>query len=251
MSGAMSDATTRPKIYTCLSPALVPYQRIEGAVVVVIDVLRATTSMCVALDHGAEHIVPVASVEECAALKAQGYLAAAERNGQTVEGFEFGNSPYSFMHDLRGKRLAMTTTNGTQAIAAAHAAEHLVIGAYVNISALAEWLLQLAAPRVILLCSGWKNNPNLEDSSFAGALAERLLGHYTAGDDATVLATSLYRTALVAPRRFLDRSSHFARLISLGLQRDAKYCLRADTHPVVPILRQGQLVDALREPLAR
>lgn len=242
----MSPAATAPdapSVRVCLSPALVPHVRLEETVVVVIDILRATTSMCVAIDRGVEHIVPVASVEACAALKAQGYLAAAERNGQTVEGFEFGNSPFSFMHDLRGQRLAMTTTNGTQALHAARAAQQIVIGAFANISLLTAWLVAQRPGRVLLLCSGWKHVPNLEDSVFAGAVVERLRPHYRLGDDAAVMASTLYRAAIADPRRYLDRSSHFQRLIGLGLQRDAKYCLRADTHPVLPVLVGDRLVD--------
>lgn len=235
-----------PSLRVCLSPALVPHQRLDDTTVVVIDILRATTSMCVALDHGVDHIVPVASIDECAQLKAQGYLAAAERNGLTVEGFEFGNSPYAFMHDLRGQRLAMTTTNGTQALHAARAARQIAIGAFANISLLTEWLVATRPLRVLLLCSGWKNNPNLEDTVFAGAVVERLRPHYRLADDAAVLASTLYRAASADPRKYLDRSSHFQRLIGLGLQRDAKYCLRADTHPVLPLWTGDRLLDARR-----
>ncbi len=239
-------ADSAPQLRVCLSPALVPHQRLDETTVVVIDILRATTSMCVALDHGVDHIVPVASIEACAALKAQGYLAAAERNGETVEGFEFGNSPYSFMRDLRGQRLAMTTTNGTQALHAARAAQQIVIGAFANITALCAWLQAQATPRVLLLCSGWKNNPNLEDTIFAGAVAERLQASHRLADDGAVMALTLYRAAQADPRKYLNRSSHFQRLIALGIQRDAKYCLRGDTHPVLPILVGERLVDARR-----
>lgn len=229
----------------CLSPALVDNYKLEHTIVVVIDILRATTSMCVAFGHGVEHIVPVETPEACAAYRSQGYLCAAERNGEAVPGFDMGNSPYSFMQDLRGKRLAMTTTNGTHALHRAHHAHGIVIGAFSNMTVLASWLRQ-QPQSVLLLCSGWKNNVNLEDSIFAGAMVEELADSFTPRDDASTVSRLLYKAANADKRFYLQNSSHYQRLIELKLQRDVKFCLRRDTHNVLPVYRDGKLLDALR-----
>lgn len=236
-------------VRVCLSPSLLPHLKIDQAVVVVIDVLRFTTSVAVALDHGVAAIRPTETIEEAGSFAAQGYLTAAERNGQTVAGFNFGNSPYSYMSpELAGARLAVTTTNGTQALHAARAAYQIVTGAFANQAALIRWLVAQGRP-VVLLCSGWKHNPNLEDTLFAGAMVLALEAEgYRAKDDASTIARALYQAASQSKRFYITHSSHYQRLIELGLQRDVKYCLRADTHPVVPLLHEGALVDALRLP---
>ena len=233
-------------VSVCLSPALIGTFNISNKIVVVIDVLRATTSMCVAFDYGIDHIVPVASIEECAKYHAQGYLCAAERNGVTVDGFEMGNSPFSYMNpDFRGKKIALTTTNGTQAIEAAKDAGQIIIGSFANITRLSEYLLQQGQP-VMLLCSGWKNKPNLEDSIFAGAVIDRLRPYFQYGDDAAVMAHCLYDAATDNKRAYIEFSHHYVRLLQMNLQKDVKYCLRQDTHPVLPVYHEGKLIDLTR-----
>lgn len=234
----------RPGIRVCLAPPLLRPENLEQFTVVVIDVLRATTSMCVAFGHGLEHLVTVASIEACAAYRSQGYLVAAERDGLPIAGFDFGNSPYSFMRPLQGQRLALTTTNGTQALEAARAARSIVIGAFANFSVLIDHLRAQGGP-ILLLCSGWKNAPNLEDSLLAGAICHALEPQLPLADDAAAISLALYRHATLRFREFLRRSSHFQRLIDLGLQKDVKYCLRQNTQPVLPVLQNGVLVNAL------
>lgn len=233
-------------VQVCLSPSLLPHLEISEAVVIVIDVLRFTTSVAVAFDHGVTEVVPTETIQEARAYGAQGYLTAAERNGQTVEGFHFGNSPFSFMQaQLQGARLAVTTTNGTQAIHAARKAWRIVTGSFANQQVLCQWLLAQQRP-VVLLCSGWKFNPNLEDTLFAGAMVEQLAHHgYTLLDDASTIARALYRAASEDKRFYIQNSTHFRRLIELGLQRDVKYCLRANTHPVVPVYDGTRLLNVL------
>ena len=121
-------------IETCLSPKLIHLHSLEGKVVVIIDIFRATSCMVTALANGAESIYPVNSTDECANLGKQGYLTAAERGGRHVEGFDFGNSPIPYTKGvLSGKRLAMTTTNGTLAISESHksrSGNHRIISEY-------------------------------------------------------------------------------------------------------------------------
>jgi 2-phosphosulfolactate phosphatase len=238
-----------PKVRVCMSPALIGNYDLSDQYVVIIDILRATTSICVALDYGITHIVPVSSVPACASYGTQGYLCAAERDGLVIPGFHFGNSPFSFMnHSLAGSRLALTTTNGTQAIEAAQKARCVTIGAFSNITLLCHWLEQQAQP-VLLVCAGWKNNINLEDTIFAGAVIDRIYHRIAIGDDAAVMAHALYLKANANKRKYLQSSSHYQRLLELNLQRDVKYCLRKDTHNVLPVLHEGVLIDAVRHRL--
>jgi 2-phosphosulfolactate phosphatase len=227
----------------CLSPHLYPVYHKEDTIVVVIDILRATSAMCTAFEHGVEKMIPVASLEEAAEYKNQGFMVGAERNGLALEGFDFGNSPYSYMTDaIKGQTIVISTTNGTQAIEAARNAYKVVIGAFTNISALCEWL-QMQEKNVLLLCSGWKNRFNLEDSLFAGAVADRLsaTGLFRTGDAALAVA-SLYGQAKKNPYKFLHSSSHAERLAAMGLKADIKYCLQVDKTKVIPVLDGKHLV---------
>src|SRR5437016_4411967 len=127
----------KKSVEVCFSPQLFDLFNHEDHIVVVIDVLRATSSICIAFQNGVDHIIPVSSVDESMALKSQGYLVAAERNGEKIEGFDLGNSPFSYMDEhIRGNKIALTTTNGTQAIYAARNAFKVVVGSFLNLDAL-------------------------------------------------------------------------------------------------------------------
>ncbi|MCX7606378.1 MAG: 2-phosphosulfolactate phosphatase [Bacteroidia bacterium] len=235
----------RPLVRVCLSTALIPTFKVGDYIVVVIDILRATTSFCVALDRGVTEIRPVPSLRACRSLKREGYLTAAERGAEKVTGFDFGNSPYDFLEaDLQGKKLAFTTTNGTRALWAVRHAKKIVAGAFVNMSTLVNWLRIQEEP-VLLVCSGWKDHVNLEDTLFAGAVATELEGHFRVNDDATLIAMSLYQMADHRKKYYLEHSAHFDRLVELGMQRDVKYSLRRDLHPVLPYYQSGALVNLL------
>jgi 2-phosphosulfolactate phosphatase len=231
----------------CMSPALIHQFPLENAIVVVIDVLRATTSMCVAFEYGAKSIVPVVSIEDCMAYKEKGYLVAAERNGEQQEGFDFGNSPYSYMQDkIKGRDIAMTTTNGTKCIelAVKGGAKEIVVGSFANLSVLAEYLLK-RNENVVLFCSGWKDRLNLEDTIFAGAMVRKLWKNLRLYEDSTLIAEALYRSANRRKRFFMFNSSHFNRMIHLRIQKDVKFSLRRDTCPVIPQLQDGRLINIL------
>jgi len=237
----MPEPPPRP-LRVCLSPALMgQHPELPHTTVVVIDVLRASTTICTALAHGIRRIRPCATVAEAADFQAKGYLAAAERDGQTVPGFERGNSPLAYMTDANaGRDLALTTTNGTRALDAARHAQRVLIGGFVNLSCLAADLAQGAGP-LLLLCAGWKGAVNVEDTAFAGALARRLGTRVQPADDASNLAIALARQVQQQPLPFLRRSIHGDRLRRLGLLADVKYCLRADTQAVIPVLQEDHL----------
>ena len=235
----------------CLTPALIDTFDLKESAVVVIDVLRATTSMCVAFDKGAATMIPVVKVEEAREYQKQGYLAAAERNGEKIEGFDFGNSPYSYMTDkIKGRDIAITTTNGTRALHAAleRNAKEILIGSFANFSVLVEYL-QKRGLNVVLLCAGWKDRPNLEDTIFAGAMVKKLRGSFRPNEDTALIAETLYRNANRRKRYYFKNSSHHNRLTHLRIQKDVKYALRRDTHPIIPVFQDGRLyrMDRLKK----
>ncbi len=235
-------------IQTCFSPALYPLFADNEAIVVVVDVLRATSAICTAIHHGVERMIPVAGLEEARAYKEQGYLVAAERNAIKQEGFDFGNSPYHYMNEeVQGKTIVISTTNGTQAIEAAKDASVIVIGSFLNISALAEWIKPQGRD-VIILCAGWKNKFNMEDSLFAGALANQLLasGQFSTSCDSTISAGYLYERASEDLYGFLENSSHRKRLKNLQLEEDIRYCLTKDTMQTIPVYHEGGLISTVK-----
>jgi 2-phosphosulfolactate phosphatase len=193
-------------------------------------------------------MVPVADLEECRKYKDQGFLIAGERDGLHVDGFDIGNSPFSYMEpNIRGAKIAITTTNGTKAIKAAQErnAKDVVIGAFSNLSYLCDWLIA-RNEHVTLLCSGWRDNVNLEDTIFAGAVVRKLRNHFRRYQDTALMAETLYNSANTRKRYFFRNSSHFHRLVHLNLQPDVKYSMRRDTHPVLPVMIGDQLRDLSR-----
>ncbi len=229
-------------VEVCLTPDLVKTYGVENKVVVVVDILRATSVMVTALAHGIKSITPVASVEECQVLKDSGYLAAAERDGKTVEGFDFGNSPFTYMDkSFVGKKLAVTTTNGTLAISRSLNADEVVIGAFLNITAVANYL-KSQDKDVMILCAGWKGKVNLEDTIFAGALVDLLVTSFDTENDSAIAALALYKMAKEDMLAFLKNSSHAKRLQGLSIIKDIAFCLQRDTYPIIPVLRNGELV---------
>ncbi len=228
-------------VEVCLTPDLVKTYGVENKIVVVVDILRATSVMTTALAHGIKSITPVATVEECRALKEAGYLAAAERDGKTVDGFDFGNSPFTYMEkSFAGKKLAVTTTNGTLAITRSINAEEVVIGSFLNISSVANYLMAQQHD-VMILCAGWKGMVNLEDTIFAGALVE-LLTTFDSENDSAIAAVALYRMAKDDMMGFLKNSSHAKRLKGLSIIKDIDFCLQRDVYNIIPVLKNGELV---------
>jgi 2-phosphosulfolactate phosphatase len=225
----------------CLSPELMPLYDVNSKTVVVVDILRATSCMTTAFAHGVHSIRPVAEVEECAALRQQGYLLAAERGGEKVAGFDLGNSPFEYMDEsLAGKKIGVTTTNGTRAISLARESKLLLIGSFLNISALAA-LLNEQENNILIVCAGWKGHVNLEDTLFAGALAGRLTARFTQTCDSTLMAVSLYHAAKHKLLSFLENSSHVQRLKGLGIEKDIAFCLEHDRYELVPFLKDDEL----------
>jgi 2-phosphosulfolactate phosphatase len=230
------------KLDVCLSPALLHLHDIRESIVVVIDIFRATSSMCYGLANGAEAIIPVASVEACRSYADTDYLLAAERNGEVVAGFDFGNSPFSYTAEkVAGKTIVLTTTNGTHAINESREAKKVVIGSFLNLGALSTWL-KTQPQDVLLLCAGWKNKVNLEDSLFAGALAYHLKHEAYKLDDAAILVADLYELAKGNLAEFMKKTSHSERLKELNIEADIAFCLQIDVVDCIPVLDGDRLV---------
>lgn len=233
-------------IEVCYTPQAYPLFHNPDAIVVVIDVLRATSAITTAFYNGVSKMIPVASVEEAKLYKEKGIMVAAERNGEVVEGFDLGNSPFGYMNaKVKGKTIAITTTNGTQAIEAARKSEQIIIGSFLNLNVVVEYLRAQKKP-VLLLCAGWKNKFNLEDTLFAGAVANELIYKYDYDThcDSTLAAMHLHSLAKHDLYDFLKNSSHRNRLAKLDLERDIKYCLTPNQCPVIPIMEGEFLVKA-------
>lgn len=231
-------------VEVCFTPDDYDYFKGKFEVVVVIDVLRATSAICSAIDNGVSSVIPVSTLDEARDYQAKGYLAGAERQGQIVDGFDFGNSPYSYMKpELKGKDIVLSTTNGTRAINIAKEAPIVIIGSLINLSAVTKWLLRQQKD-VVCLCSGWKDNFNLEDTICAGAIADELLssGDFTSNEDSSVAAKYLYHSSRDNYFGFLKSSSHRRRLKKLNLNKDIKYCLTPNQVDVIPILQNGKII---------
>src|ERR1700760_2488235 len=198
----------------CITPALIPLYKVEDYIVVIVDIFRATSSICYGIDNGAEAIIPVAEVEECAAYREKGhdYLLAAERNGEVVTGFDFGNSPFSYTKEIvAGKTVVLTTTNGTHALHLSRKAKKVVIGSFLNLTSLSNWL-KTQSENILLVCAGWKNNFNLEDTVFAGAVIEQLKSGDYKTDDPAIAANDLYQLGKNDLNAYLTKTSHSERL---------------------------------------
>lgn len=234
----------RKNIEVCFTPGEYEYFKGEYDVVVVIDVLRATSAICAAFDNGINSIIPVATIEEAREYQAKGFLVGAERKGQIVEGFDFGNSPYSYMNPaLKGKDVVLSTTNGTKALSIAADAPTVVVGSLLNLDVLCDWLIE-QNKNTLCLCSGWQDKFNLEDTICAGAIMDNLLntGKFQSNEDSSIAAKYLFQSSSENPLGFLKSSSHRRRLKNLNLNDDIKYCLTPNTSSSIPILKNGKLV---------
>lgn len=226
----------------CLTPALLHLHDIKDSIVVVIDIFRATSSICYGIDNGAEAIIPVATIEACRSYSHSDFLLAAERNGEVVEGFDFGNSPFSYTAEkVAGKTIVLTTTNGTHAINVSRGANKIVIGSFLNLTALCNWI-KTQPNNVLLLCSGWKDKVNLEDTLFAGGVVNQLRNENYILDDAGIAAEDLYLLAKDDLRSYLQKTSHSERLKKLGIEEDIKFCLNLDVTNSIPLLDGERLI---------
>jgi len=233
-----------------LTPAEIPAGALNGRVVAVIDVLRASTTIAVALAHGARALVPFEETEEVVARAKQmdrdDVLLAGERRMLPIPGFDMGNSPAEFDPDtVRGRTILFTTTNGTHALSAAQGASEVVVAAYVNCGAVVALLRSaLRAGRdAAIVCAGRDRTFSLEDAACAGSYV-RAVSHRRA---ALVLGDAAHACALLARQYGNDAASvfrdaaHGRALAAAGFHDDLALCASLDAYPVVPVYADRQI----------
>jgi 2-phosphosulfolactate phosphatase len=237
----------KPELYTCLSPALLDLYEVEKSIVVIIDVLRATSTIATALFNGAKSVIPVDSVAECIRIGKQiESITAGERDGKIAEGLEHGNSPFEYPRKfVKGKTLVLTTTNGTKLLHMAldKSARAIITGSFPNLSAVCDFLVQ-QKQNVILGCAAWKNRVNIEDTLYAGAIINRIGKNFSINCDSSQMATGMYKEAKADMYAFMKqkKASHYQRLSGFGLENDIRYCLTEDVANVLVIYEEGKLV---------
>ncbi len=234
----------KPSLEVCLSPALLHLYNTAGSVVVIIDIFRATSTITAALHNGAECVIPVASVAECIALgnSIPGSITAGERDGKIAEGLQYGNSPLEYPASfVKDKTLVLTTTNGTRLLHMVQGASVIVIGSFLNLQAICDFLTA-QNKNVLLGCASWKDKFNLEDTLFAGAVIDAVQESFTINCDSARAAKHLYAQSGGNFIDFLKDSSHYRRLSAYGLEHDMAYCATPNLHPVVPYLNGREII---------
>ncbi|KOH46534.1 2-phosphosulfolactate phosphatase [Sunxiuqinia dokdonensis] len=236
--------TKKRRLEVCITPAIYDKHAHDENLVVVIDVLRATSSICTAFANGVDRIIPVATVEEARQKKEAGYIVASERDGYVLDFADFGNSPFNFSADkVKGKQIVYSTTNGTRCIHMASHSQEVLIGSFLNLSALAKYLIAQDAP-VLLFCASWKDRFSLEDTVCAGALAELLLnsGQFESICDAVTASVDLWSLAKTNLNSYSLKTAQKGRLASKGLDDCMEFCHQLDFTNLIPYYTNGTLL---------
>lgn len=225
-----------------------PAEELAGRVAVVIDVLRATTTICTALANGADTLVPVLTPEEARQVAADNpgrqFLLGGERKSVLIPGFHHGNSPLEYTESrVKGRPILFTTTNGTRAIRRAAGADRVYIASFLNAPAVAKELARLDQD-VAICCAGTHDQFSLEDSGCAGAIVEFLGGPGAALElnDMAQVAREIFRRYDGRLADLLHLSEHGQNLLKLGLQEDLLFCAQLGTSPLLPRFTEGQVI---------
>ncbi len=244
----MTKRSLHPTISVSLSPSLLHLYEVQSSIVVIIDILRATSTIAAALYNGAKSVIPVDSVAECIKLGRQlDVVTAGERDGRIAEGLTYGNSPLQYTREfINGRTLVLTTTNGTKLLHMAlnAGANGIITGAFGNIGAVCSYLIA-QKKNVILACAGWKDRINIEDTLFAGAVVGNIREHFTLDCDSAKIASVLYESAggdLFGFMKARD-ASHFKRLMGYNLEEDIRYSFMVNNANVLSVYDGGRLVS--------
>jgi 2-phosphosulfolactate phosphatase len=235
------------KLETCFSPALFEPADHADSIVVIIDILRASSAIVTAFANGVSGIIPVANANEAKDYKSKGYLVAAERDGFVLDFADFGNSPFNFTREkVEGNTIVYSTTNGTGLIELAAGSYLTLVGSFLNLSAVSRFLLGQERD-VLLFCAGWKNKFNLEDTVCAGAIAEKLLESnlYSTICDSTYCALDIWSAARYDLIAYIEKSAQRSRLRDKKLDDCIEYCFTADITSKIPVMKNGVLIDIL------
>jgi 2-phosphosulfolactate phosphatase len=208
---------------------------------VVVDVIRATSSIVSAFEHGCRSVLPAESADEARSLAAShpGALLCGEREGRRIEGFALGNSPREFTREaVAGKALILATSNGTRTLRAVSPGRTVAIGALMNRRAVAEWL-QRRGDDALLICSGYEGIFSLEDAVCAGGIAEHAAASGAALGDGAEACRILWHRHAGDLRGLLRGTAWGQHILGIGLGADLDACARLDTTAAVPVLQDG------------
>jgi 2-phosphosulfolactate phosphatase len=217
-------------------------ERMRDTVALLVDILRATTTLTTAFANGLRSATPVLTPDEAFSLRRANpeFLLGGERGGLRVPGFDFGNSPTEFTPErVRDRELLFTTTNGTRLMGATTSARRAVLGCFANLDAACRRLDGEDA-NVLIACAGNNRAFTIEDALFAGACVERLEGRFDLSD-AAVACRVLWDASRERLVEAMASGAHGRRLVALGLGEDIVFCARRNTTTVVPELRDGVL----------
>jgi len=240
-------AAAKPSLHTSMSPALLDLYDPDHSIMVIIDVLRATSTIATALFNGAKCVIPVDSVSKCIKLGKQiDGITAGERDGKIAEGLKHGNSPFEYPREFIGhKTLVLTTTNGTRLLhmALEKGASRIITGAFCNLNSVCKYLMA-EQKNVILGCAAWKDKVNIEDLLFAGAVVNRIKENFSVNCDSSQIAETLFLDGQNDLFQFIKEknASHYQRLMGFGLEKDIRYCLTPNNADVLPFYEDGKLI---------
>ncbi|MBU8893140.1 MAG: 2-phosphosulfolactate phosphatase [Bacteroidales bacterium] len=233
------------KIEVCLSPELFNKYSSDNKIVVIVDILRATTIITTMFHYGLEKLISVKNLNDALEYKEKGFLVAAERNGKKVDFADFSNSPFDYStENIRNKTLVYSTTNGTYSINIAKKSETVIIASFLNLTSVVSYLLNQKKD-VLILCSGWKGDFCIEDSLFAGALSEKLIlsKHYTTESDSALSSIDLWNVAKIDLLKYIKKIFQYKRLTNFELGDTINYCFQTDTTTVIPIFKDNYILD--------
>lgn len=236
------------KIDVCLSPHEVSEEKLKDHIAVVVDVLRASTTICAALAAGAKEVIPAESIAEAIRLASNltrdTILLCGEREGKMIQGFDLANSPLEYKPKVvKGKTLIFGSTNGSPTVVKTRMAQITYLAGFVNLSAVANALANAQQP-ITIICSGKLGQFALEDAvcagSIIGALQSRNGGSLELTDGAAA-ALLLYQHYQDAIPKMVKESSHGKYLASIGMQQDLPFCAELNRLPILPIYHEGKI----------
>lgn len=231
-------------IEVCLAPKLIDHYSLKNKIIVVVDILRATSLITTMFQNGLEKLIPVKTLDEAKEYKNNGYLVAAERNGRKVDFADFDNSPFTFTQEkISGKTIVYSTTNGTNTINLVKEAEQVILASFLNLTSISEYLID-QSKGILILCSGWQGNYCTEDTLFAGCLAEKLLNHnFTFQEDSVSTSVELWQNAKNSLQEYIKDIFQYKRLMKFGFKNILEYCFQFDTTNTIPALKDAYVFD--------
>ncbi|MBM7583390.1 2-phosphosulfolactate phosphatase [Caldicoprobacter guelmensis] len=233
------------KIDVYALPNSVQEKELKERIAVVVDVLRASSTIITALHNGCREVIPLIDIEEAINLSKNyekgTFLLGGERNAQKIEGFDLSNSPYEYTRDVvEGRTVLITTTNGTRAIRKANEAKEVIIGGFLNAAAVARYIGQ-KEENVAFICAGTDGKFSLDDILAVGAMIDALqnTGKPLDMDDLGLVCLQMYSIHKQDLKEILKHTYHYKNLVKAGFEADVDYCIQLNLLPTIPVYREG------------